>query len=407
VSVAERILQRVFGTEGDVATEPEMQLVIMATATAVTGVFVVSPIVSHLAEPFGVPKTAVGQLITAFTAPSVVLTPFMGILTDRVGRKPVLFVGLIVFGLAGTGVVLTTSFLVALTLRAMQGIGYAAVMPVGVVILGDLYANDREATAQGLRSAGIQTMVLISPLLAGVLVLGSWRYPFVLFLLAIGVAVWAWQALPDTSATANSSFHAYGTNLVALLRKPVMISLLFTFTLRFFLSFGFFAYVSVLLTQEFGSSAVVAGLLVSTYGLVSLVAATQTGRLITTHDGLLIMLVGFVLGGIGMMGIGLATSLLAVVAGVVLLAVGMGVISPVQKSIVTQRSPQSLRAGAVSTALIFQSIGQTAGPFFVGLVGGWISIATAFTGVGLIGVTVGGLLLVPAYRRDRDTDLIK
>ena len=400
--VAERTLQWVFGDEGDVATDPPMQLVMAATATSVAGVFVVTPIVSQLAGPFGVSEAAVGQLITAFTAPSILLTPVMGVLADRLGRKPVLFAGLALFGLAGAAVAFTTSFPVALGLRVLQGTGYAAAMPVGVAILGDLYAGGRETTAQGLRVAGIQAMVLVSPPLAGALAIGSWRYPFFLFLLAIGVAVWAWRTLPDTTreSAETPSLRSYGADFAALVRRPVMAVVLFTFALRFFLTFAFFGYVSVLLTREFGSSALVVGLLVSTYGLISLVAATQAGRLITTRDGLLLMLVGFVVGGAGMVAIGLAPSLPSAVLGVVLLSLGTGVISPIQKSLVTQRSPPTLRAGAVSAALILQSIGQTAGPFFIGVTGGQISIAAAFTVAGVVGVVLGVLTLVPAYRRD-------
>ena len=404
ISVAERALRWVFGDEGDVATEPPMQLVMTATATSVAGVFVVTPIVSQLAGPFDVSEAAVGQLITVFTAPSILLTPVMGILADRIGRKPVLFAGMTLFGLAGAAVAFTTSFPVALGLRAIQGTGYAATMPVGVAILGDLYTGGRETTAQGLRAAGIQTMVLVSPPLASVLVIGSWRYPFLLFLIAIGVAVWTWRTLPDMTREStegeSQSLRTYGADFAALVRRPVIVVVLFTFALRFFLSFAFFGYVSVLLTREFGSSALVVGLLVSTYGLISLVAATQAGRLIATHDGLLIMLVGFVCGGAGMIALGLAPSLSTAVAGVVLLSLGTGVISPIQKSFVTQRSPPSLRAGAVSAALIFQSIGQTAGPFFVGVAGGRDSIAAAFAIVGAVGVVLGVLSLVPAYRHD-------
>lgn len=408
VSVVERTLQWVFGDEGDVATEPPMQLVMAATATSVAGVFVVTPIVSQLSGPFGVSETAVGQLITAFTAPSILLTPMMGILADRLDRKPVLFTGLALFGLAGAAVAFTTSFPIAIGLRVLQGTGYAAAMPVGVAVLGDLYTGGRETTAQGLRVAGIQLMVLVSPPLAGALAIGSWRYPFFLFLLALGIAAWAWRTLPDTtrasSETENQSLRAYGADFVALIQRPVMAVVLFTFALRFFLTFAFFGYVSVLLTREFGSTALVVGLLVSTYGLISLIAATQAGRLIATRDEVLIMLVGFVVGGAGMIAIGLAPSLPIAVGGVVLLSFGTGIISPIQKSFVTQRSPPSLRAGAVSIALILQSVGQTAGPFFVGIAGGWISIAAAFIVAGILGVVLGVASLVPAYHRHTDLE---
>jgi MFS family permease len=163
-----------FGIEGMVIFQREMQIVLAMTAIGVSGIFIVSPIVSHLSGPFSISIAQAGQLVTAFVAPSIVLVPVMGVLADRVGRKPVIVAGLIIFGIAGVSVSLTTSFPLVLGLRAIQGIGYAAIIPIGTALLGDLYTQSREATAQGLRVSSIQLTNIISPPLAGALVFLSW-----------------------------------------------------------------------------------------------------------------------------------------------------------------------------------------------------------------------------------------
>lgn len=396
-SLGRAVARWLFGEDGSVAMDVELHLVMIATSTAVAGIFVVSPIVSELAGPFGVSEAQIGQLITVFTAPSILLVPVMGVLADRIGRKRVLVAGLLLFGAAGTAIGLTPSFRVALGLRVVQGIGYAAVMPITVAILGDLYEGGREATAQGLRVASIQGMSLVSPPIAGVIVLASWRYPFLLYLLAIVVAVWVWVTLPEIVPGDVIEIRSYIRDLFSSLQRPVMVLVMLSFTVRFLLTFVFFAFVSVLLARVFGASSVTSGLVVSAFGLVSMVSSTQAGRLTASWNPHLVMAGSFAVTGIGLALLGAGSTYPLLVVGVTLFGLGSGVTAPVQKSLVTQLVSASHRAGAVSSAVIFQSIGQTAGPLLMGLFLQRSSVIDAFVVFGVGGGAVGVLLMGLAY----------
>jgi predicted MFS family arabinose efflux permease len=396
-SYSERTVRWLFGTEGVVALRPEMGVVMAMTAIGVSGIFVVSPIVNQLSGPFGVPEARVGQLITAFVAPSILLVPVMGALADRIGRRAVIVGGLVVIGVAGPAVGLTSSFTVALGLRAIQGIGYAAVIPVGAVLIGDLYEGSREATAQGLRVASIQTTNLVSPPLAGVLVLASWRFPFFLYALALVVAVVAWRTLPPAEHEGSDGLGQYARDLLALVSEPVLAMVMLSFMIRFLLTFSFFAYVSVLLSRTIDASAVLTGVIVSLFALVSLVSAAQAGRLAEAWDMLLVTLVGILLSGIGMVVMGLFPTVPVIVIGVVLGGIGAGIAGPLQKSLVTQLAPAPLRAGALSSAVIFQSIGSAGGPLLMGIALGTLTVTTTFVVFGFGGAAAGLGVLGVAY----------
>lgn len=396
-SLLERLLRRAFGEEGTVATETEVQIVMVATAIGVGGTYVVSPIVSDLTGPLGVSEAEAGQLITAFVAPSILLVPAMGLLADRVGRKPVLVAGLIVFGLCGGAIGLVSEYLTVLGLRVMQGVGYAAIIPVGVTMIGDLYEASREATAQGLRIVSIQLIGLLSPPLAGLLVVGSWRYPFLLYFVALGVAGWAWVALPTVDPKGGESLRRYAVDLAASIRRPVIAAVMLLFAVRFVLTTAFITFVSVLLARTTGASAFTAGVVVSAFSLISLVGSAQAGRITASWNSLLALVGGFVLGGVGMAAIGVSGSLLAVLFGTALLGVGAGITGPIQKSLVTQLADPSLRGGAVSSAVIFQSVGQTAAPLLMGLVIQYYSVGVAFVAFGVVGGLLGTALAAAAY----------
>jgi predicted MFS family arabinose efflux permease len=386
----------IFGPEGKVIFQREMQIVLAMTAIGVSGIFVVSPIVSNLTGPFNISNAQAGQLITAFVGPSIVLAPVMGILADRVGRKPIIVGGLVIFGIAGVAVGLTTSFTVVLGLRAIQGIGYAAIIPIGTALLGDLYTRSREATAQGLRASSIQLTNIVSPPLAGGLVFLSWRFPFFLYALAFAVALMAWRVLPETD-TEQLALGMYAQDLVDLISKPALATVLFSFVVRFGSIFMFLTYISVLLSRTINASAATTGFVVSLYALIALVTATQAGRVVVTWDSFVILSCGLLIssGGIALMGIVVVFP--SIIVGSIIVGIGTGLSAPIQKSLVTQLAPQSLRAGAVSSAVIFQNVGSTAGPFLTGIALERLPITTTFVIFGVVGMVASAGILVVAW----------
>lgn len=388
-----RLSQALFGDEGTVGIDVKARVMTVASAVLAVGVVLVSPLMVDLAGQFDVSTGRVGLLITAFTAPPIVLIPLAGVLADRIGRKPVLVPGLIVYGIAGAAVGIAGSFEVALALRAVQGIGFAAAMPLTVTVLGDLYDGAREATAQGMRTAGNFLSNLIAPTLAGLLVLGSWRFPFAMYLLAVPIAVWAWMALPDVEPAGRSSLRDYVMRLVTLLRDPLMALVLASFVLRFVLFYGYLTYVSVLVLQGAGLSAVAAGVVVSIKSVGSILGSTQVGRMGASWPLSLLVAGAFALSGIGIAVTGLVLTPAGLLLGAVLLGVGDGVCAPLQKSLVTGLAPIRLRAGAISSASTFQNVGKAAVPVL--LAGAVVAYGPAetFVALGLVGGALGTVLM--------------
>jgi len=390
------VLDWLFGEEGSVAEEPDVQVVMAATGVVRTGIYLVSPIVSALASPFAVSEAAIGQFITAFTAPSILLVPVFGVLADRYGRRVMLVSGLVAFGLAGGAIAFAPSYEVAFALRLVQGVGYAAVNPVGVAIIGDAYTGSREATAQGLRVTSIRTASLVVPPTAGVLVLLGWHYPFLLYLLALPVAAWAWRALPASSGTGAPSLAAYVSNLRSSLATPALAAAVVSFVARYAISFSFVAYISVLLVG-LGASSVEVGALLAVLGVVSIVVTTQAGRTTAVVEPTLVVLAAFLGLAVGMGLMGVARSYVTVVAGMVVYAAAAGISGPVQKSLVTQLSPPEVRAGTVSSALTFQSIGSAGGPLLMGLALQFVDVGVTFVAFGAVFGFLGMALVGVAH----------
>src|SRR3954464_10422655 len=68
---------------------------------AVSGATLLYPVLPVLAADLAVDESRIGLAMTAYTAPGLVLAPAFGILADLHGRRWILIIGLVLFGLAG------------------------------------------------------------------------------------------------------------------------------------------------------------------------------------------------------------------------------------------------------------------------------------------------------------------
>jgi MFS family permease len=334
--------------------------------------------------------------MSAFTGPAVVVIPIAGVISDRYGRRPVLIFGLVWFGLTGTAIAFVDTFRAAIALRLLQGIGFAALTPIIITSLGDLYAGTKEATAQGLRFTGSGLSQTAFPLVAGVLVGVGWRYPFLLYAVAFPIAAIVYRHLEepmDTDATTGSDA-ALGDQLAGLRRLLAhrrawtIVVARGTANLAWF---GFLTYNSILVTDVLGGTPAHAGLLAALASLTYALAATQAGRIADRFDDR----VSPLLATNASMGAGLALTFLApslpvAAVGVVLMGVGFGLVLSIYRSVVTAMAPPELRGGLVSLS---EGSGRAAATMTPVLMGAAIAVAASPLGfpqaVRAVGVATG------------------
>jgi len=80
---------------------PAAAVIFASTLVAVMGVSLISPALPAVQEAWNISEAQASLLLSAFTLPGIFLTLPIGLLTDRIGRKPILIPALIVFGLSG------------------------------------------------------------------------------------------------------------------------------------------------------------------------------------------------------------------------------------------------------------------------------------------------------------------
>ncbi len=116
---------------------------------------------------------------TAYLLTSTVPIPIIGKLSDLFGRKPIMLVGIVVFltGSALSGSAQSMNQLIAF--RAFQGLGAAALEPMAITIIGDLFPPRERGKWQGVSGSIYALAAILGPLVGGWITdNASWRWVF-------------------------------------------------------------------------------------------------------------------------------------------------------------------------------------------------------------------------------------
>ncbi|HML50031.1 MAG TPA: MFS transporter [Propionicimonas sp.] len=131
-------------------------------------------------------------LFSVYLLAQAVSVPLYSKLADTIGRKPVILVGVALFGLGSVLAMLAWSMPSLIAFRAVQGLGAGAITPMTMTIVGDLYSVAERAVVQGYIASVWAVSSVVGPALGGVFAqFGSWRWIFAVNIPLVLVAGWA------------------------------------------------------------------------------------------------------------------------------------------------------------------------------------------------------------------------
>ena len=125
---------------------------------------------------------AAGLLVTVFTAGYTLASPFIGGLTDRLGRRAVLYAGLLSFIVFEAVSAWAPNFTVLLVGRAITGIAAAAISPTSYTIIGDAVPYRERGRVMSIASVGFSVSAIAGVPL-GLWLSGYWSWRGVLWAL--------------------------------------------------------------------------------------------------------------------------------------------------------------------------------------------------------------------------------
>jgi MFS family permease len=340
-----------------------LYVVLSCSLMGVMGVSLVSPVLPDLRPVFGVSDAQVGLVITAYTLPGVFVTPFVGLVADRFGRRRVIVPLLFLFAAAGAGVAVARTFAEVIALRFLQGVGASALITLAVTLIGDVYEGRRRDAVMGLNGSTIGTGAAFYPLLGGALAGIRWNAPFLFFGFGAVVGLFALVALREPDAERSTDVRTYLGRLRAVAVLPEAVAIFVALFVAFFIFYGaVLTAMPLLLSDAFGLGSGRIGATLSTVALASAAVSSQYGRLSEWRTASELVALGFVAYGVGLLAVRLAPSPAAVAAALLVFGVGFGVVMPSIDTAVVTLVDDDLRAGVMGMRTSMLRLGQTLGP---------------------------------------------
>nr|WP_026266562.1 MFS transporter [Arthrobacter sp. 131MFCol6.1] len=135
--------------------------------------------------------TSFPWLFSAYLLAQAVSVPVYAKLSDTIGRKPIMLIGIGLFLLGSILCGVAWSMPVLIAFRVVQGLGAGAVQPMAITIAGDIYTLAERAKVQGYLASVWAVSSVVGPTLGGVFAsLGIWRGIFLVNIPLCLVAGW-------------------------------------------------------------------------------------------------------------------------------------------------------------------------------------------------------------------------
>jgi len=353
------------------------------------GFGIVLPLLPFYATDFGADPMIIGLLVAMHPAMQFLFGPIWGRLSDRIGRRPILLLGLVGSGLSYLLFGLATNLTWLFASRIMQGIAGANI-PVAQAYIADSTDLANRTRGMGLVGAAFGLGFIAGPAIGGVMVNLGYAAPgFFAAALSLANAGAAFFYLPESlspearaSAASDSAPGLLGRLKLAVSfgRSPAIGTLMAIYVLATFVFAAFTTVFPLWIAIKLDYDAQHAGYLMAYLGL--LMAIVQ-GRLIgpMAHQfgerrllviGTTVLILGYAL-------MPLADTLLILCAVLVLIALGSGLNWPAATSLASQQAAIDRQGGVLGVMQSLSALGRMLGAAWAGWVFGTWRPATPFT----------------------------
>jgi MFS transporter, DHA1 family, multidrug resistance protein len=343
------------------------------------------PIMPFFAKSMGGTVVDVGVLMALFSAAELVFAPVWGRASDRFGRKPVIMIGLLGFGLAFIATGLSTNLVMLYGSQLIAGALAAGIFPAVMASIADQTEPEQRGKYMGLLGAASGMGIIIGPVSASVIAMIGLNVPyFAAAALGLLTATITMMWLPETRAPSGSrkETQTYGWR-TALKPGLVIFFLMMLFVCMAMASLestlGFFTMdrwglsetpsaMPLLWTTIELTGTNMLGIAYLFFGVTGvLTQVLLVGRLMDTLGERRTIALGFVLAGAGTALLLVASEMALLIAAPVVISAGLGLLMPSINTAVSNRTDREHQGVVMGLLGSFNSAGRAAGPVAGGL----------------------------------------
>jgi MFS family permease len=367
-------------------------LTVMAGAT-------IAPSLPAMRDHFAATPNADYWVRLVLTVPALFIAigaPFVGTAIDRFGRKPLLALAVLLYGLAGASGAVLNDLGLILVGRVLLGLSVAGVMTTATALIADYYVGAARVQFLGFQAAfmGLGGVVFLS--FGGFLADVNWRMPFFIYLLALLIVPLVVLVLPEPNRTLDGQmlgvdatnvfpWHIAGLTYAAALLSQVVFYLI-PVQLPFYLK------------QLVGANASQVGLAIALATLFSAGSAIAYKQVKARLSFMGIYAIAFLSMAVGYCVISFATTYALALVGLAIAGTGLGLLTPNMNVCLTSVVPASFRGrvlGGLTTAFF---LGQFLSPIVSQPLSGMVGLDATYRLGGLLMACMGAIALLLGWR---------
>jgi multidrug resistance protein len=376
-------------------TKKALPILFLVMFLVMVGFGIIIPVMPFYAEEIGASPTQLGLLMAVYSLMQLLFAPMWGRVSDRIGRKPVIMIGILGLSLSFFLMAISTELWMLFAARIIGGFLSSANMPTVMAYVADITSEEDRGKGMGIIGASVGLGFIFGPAIGGVFSKSDLSTPFYLAGITSLLTFLLVTFVLKESLTAEQRSHQAKekTSLLKAFNGPLSV----LYVLQLFVSLslsGLEATFAYFAAEKAGLESVQLGYIFMIMGLAgAVVQGGLVGRLTKKLGEGAVIQLGIIISAIGfglillIEGFGTAALFLTI------FGVGNGLIRPSVSSLLTKKST----AGHGSTTGLlssFDSLGRIIGPPLGGFL---FSIAIGMPYISGVVLSAIALILYQVY----------
>ncbi len=371
----------------------------LSVFVAVLGFSLVAPIFPLYVIDLGASYTLLGFVISVYGAVQLITQMPMGRLSDRIGRKPLIILGLVTFSLLPPLYIYATNAYILIPIRILGGIGASAVWPLAMALIIDKVDNESRGSAMGRYNAAFYSAMAVGPLIGGYMYdFYGLEAPFILWsILGIVSIIVVMINVKEPFMRQSTSITISGPSRGELIVPGYLLTFLACCGVVMWTGIvgGFNITMLPSYASRLGISTTQIGLLYLDYAGITALSNIYFGKMADLGKRKLLIFAGCMAGLVAFSLLPHATSLLQVIMLMAFIGLGLGIGNPAAAALVADTTCTTRRGEIFGIFNTARMSGVVIGPLIAGLTTDIYGVNGAiyvFTGISAV-ITFGALII--------------
>jgi len=347
----------------------EIAILFVILFLVMVGFGIIIPTIPYFVVHLGGSPTILGFFMASYSLMQFIFAPIWGSLSDRIGRRPVILMGLGGYGLTFILFGFSNQLWMIFLVRILSGTISSATLPTAMAYVADITEGNERSKGMGLMGAAMGLGMIVGPAIGGLLGHHGFALPF---FVAGGLAILTWpfalmilpESLPKEQRAVKPTRQRISWNV---LQDPLLV----LFALAFVITFAMAMFEATLAlfaaakingfgTREMGILFAIVGV----FGVI--VQGGLIGRMSKRFGEKNLIVVGLLCSIAGMLLLLTASNIIMMTIMAVIFNTGVSIINPIASSLVSQNSSdgQGVALGIMQSA---NSLGRIIGPIMGGI----------------------------------------